>query len=201
MTIQVRPIEPSDRDLLLQWRNATHVRAVSVDDRPIAAEAHEAWFERALHGATDGEIDIVAVNSSPVGLVRVEHVDATQSTGAWACHLGERAVPPGLGAALPVIGLAIGFGPWRLRRMAAEVLSVNKNMRGIHRRLGLAEEGVRREALRRSTAELLDIHEYGVLATEWPALRSRLLDLLPPVVRTDLTSLLATIESRATLHL
>jgi len=197
VTLSVRGVEAGDRDRLLDWRNRQRVREMSLDDRQITAGEHQQWFEGLIEKDV-ADMLVVEVSSEPVGVVRLESVDEPTGLGSWGVHLGTDALLPGVGASLPVIALGLGFGRFRLRRMWAQALTTNKNIRGVHRRLGIVEEGVLRDHVRRDSGELIDVHNYGVLATEWPAVRERALALLPKAVGSDLTTILRGLGARST---
>ena len=123
-----------------------------------------------------------------LGSFRSRRSIAEQATGAWGCYLGDTDVAPGVGAALPLLGLGLGFAT-SLRRMTAEVLGINANMLAIHRRLQVPVEGVLQRHVRRAEGEEIDVHLYGVHREEWPELRESGLRLLPSHIRADIASL------------
>jgi RimJ/RimL family protein N-acetyltransferase len=189
MSLTVRPVVEADRWRLRDWRNSERIRAMSVSDDEIDEATHSAWFDRLVSERLD-EVLIAVFDDKPVGVVSLERLDSDQGVSSWGCHLGVTEVPPGVGALLPLIGLGFGFGAHSLRRMTAEVLSVNRNMRGIHRRLGIPIEGTRREALRRADGSVCDVVEYGVLRSELPEIRATAAGLLPRSIRADADRLL-----------
>jgi UDP-4-amino-4,6-dideoxy-N-acetyl-beta-L-altrosamine N-acetyltransferase len=190
MTLGVRQVDESDRWRMLGWRNSERIRAVSIDGAVIDEATHSAWFDRLLADRSD-EVLIVTMDEDPVGVVSLERVDRLQGVCSWGCHLGVTAVAPGVGAALPVIGLGFGFDGHSMRRMTAQVLAGNRNMLGIHRRLGVTIEGTLREHVRREDATTSDVIMFGVLRSEWPAIRSTASSLLPASVRGGLEEVLA----------
>jgi UDP-4-amino-4,6-dideoxy-N-acetyl-beta-L-altrosamine N-acetyltransferase len=189
MSLGLRPVEESDRWTLLEWRNSDRVRVVSIDGAVISRETHSVWFDRLLAERAD-EVLIVAWDRAPVGVVSLERVDRQQAVCSWGCHLGVTDVPPGVGAVLPVIGLGFGFDCHGMRRMTAQVLGDNRNMRGIHRRLGVPIEGTLREHARRDDGTVSDVVLYGVLRSEWATIRATAADLLPAALRRDLKTVL-----------
>jgi len=189
MTIAVRSVQPDDRDRLLEWRNNPRVREMSLDDRLIDADDHERWFTSLVGGDTS-HVLIALADNEPAGIVRLGDLDVTNRTASWSCHAGAATLTPGFGACLPVVGLGLGFGRFGLDRMHAEVLGINKNMRGVHRRLRLVEEGVRREQAMRADGERVDVHEFGVLREEWPEVRNRMMSLLPSSISQSLGDVL-----------
>lgn len=187
--LTTRPPVAADRNMLLDWRNAPRVRGVSTNDRAITADEHAAWFGRLVADRSD-QLVVVEWAGEPVGVVQLEALDLAARVSSWGCHLGRFDVPPGVGAALPMVGLGLGFGRFRLRRMTAVVLGHNRNMRSMHRRLGIVEEGVRREDVERADGSTVDAHEYGVLAREWPDVRAQGVALIPSAVRAPLETVL-----------
>ena len=196
MTLGERPVGESDRWRLLEWRNAERVRAVSIDGAEIDEVTHSAWFDRLIAERPD-EMIVVTWDAAPVGVVSLERVDRAQAVCSWGCHLGVPDVPPGVGAALPVIGLGFGFDGHGMRRMTAQVLGGNRNMLGIHRRLGVPIEGTLREHVRRDDGSISDVVLYGVLAPEWATLRETAANLFPRALRVDLDTLLDGFAARS----
>lgn len=189
MILGARPVGEADRWRMLEWRNADRVRAVSIDAAVIDESTHSAWFDRLL-AERAGEVLIVTVEEVAVGVVSLERVDRSQGVCSWGCHLGVTEVPPGVGAALPVIGLGFGFDAHHMRRMTAQVLATNRNMVGIHRRLGVPIEGTLRGHVLRDDATTSDVITYGVLRHEWHAIRPTAASLLPASVRDGLAGVL-----------
>jgi UDP-4-amino-4,6-dideoxy-N-acetyl-beta-L-altrosamine N-acetyltransferase len=189
MILGARPVGETDRWRMLEWRNADRVRAVSIDGSVIDESTHSAWFDRLLAERAD-EVLIVTTDEVAVGVVSLERVDRRQGVCSWGCHLGVTEVAPGVGAALPVIGLGFGFDGHGMRRMTAQVLASNRNMVGIHRRLGVPIEGTLREHVRRDDATTTDVITYGVLQPEWSAIRATAASLLPASVRDGLADIL-----------
>lgn len=189
MSLGVRPVAEVDRWTLLEWRNEARVRAVSIDDGVIPRATHSAWFDRLLAERAT-EVLIATIDSTPVGVVSLERMDRGQSVCSWGCHLGVVDVPPGVGAVLPVIGLGFGFDSHGMRRMTAQVLAGNRNMLGIHRRLGVPIEGTLREHVLRDDGATSDVVVYGVLRSEWPTIRMTASSLVPATLRRELDDVL-----------
>ena len=180
--LTLRRLREDDRWRLFDWRNSEHIRAVSLDSAPMQRDGHAAWFDATLATRHD-QVLVVEWRARPVGVVQLEAFQPDQGLSSWGCYLGETDVPPGLGAALPLLGLGYGFGAHGLRRMHAQVLGHNDRMRAIHRRIGIVEEGVQRRHLLRPDGTEVDVHLYGVLRDEWPPLLERGLALFPTSLR------------------
>ena len=193
MSLSARPPEVDDRWRLLDWRNSERVRSAALIGDPISRDDHARWFARLLTDRTD-QFLVVEWDCEPVGVVQLEHLDPVERTSSWGCHLGTTEVPPGVGACLPMIGLALGFSSHGLRRMTAEVLGSNRNMLSMHRRMKVPREGIRRDHVRRPDGELVDVHEFGVLRDEYPVIIKAGTQLLPTQVRTGLAAFVTSLE-------
>lgn len=185
MTLSVRAAQPADSAMLLTWRNRPEVRDVSVQSAPIEPSDHAVWFADLLRSRAD-QLLIVEWGGVAAGVSQIGSIDTARGSATWGCHLGDVPVPPGLGPCLPVLGLALGFNRFGLRRLEAEVLASNRNMRSMHRRLKIELEGTRRAALLRNGV-VVDVLEFGVLAEEWPSIQQTALSLLPSQFRQSLT--------------
>jgi UDP-4-amino-4,6-dideoxy-N-acetyl-beta-L-altrosamine N-acetyltransferase len=180
----LRRLREDDRWRILDWRNQDYVRAVSINSASIDRTSHSTWFDRALLNQRELFL-IVEWKQKPVGVVRIESWDSEQRLGSWGCHLGELDVPPGLGAALPLLGLGHGFDRLGARKMHAVVLETNSNMLGIHRRLKLQQEGrLERNVLREDGTEVDEI-VFGIHESEWPAFKAKAISLFPSTFRAE----------------
>ena len=188
MIMTIRALELSDCDRVLEWRNSERVRSVSVVETEIPADDHDRWFHRVLETRPD-QFLILEVRGEAFGIARIDAVAGSDDVFTWSCNSGEAALTPGVGAALPVIAIALGMERFKARRMDADVLSNNKNMLGVHRRLKIPLEGVRRAHLTRGDGTLLDVHEFGLLREEWPDVLATAVKSLPSAVSESLTAI------------
>lgn len=184
----LRPVVEDDRWRLHAWRSSERVRLVSIDDGAIPEDRHSAWFDGVLAERAD-QLHVVEWDGRPVGLVQIEGLDVAQQTSSWGCYLGDTDVPPGVGAALPLLGLGVGFREFGLRRMTAQVLGSNENMAKMHRRLRIPVEGTMVRHVRRTDGGEVDVTLYGVHRDDWPTIRDSALTLFPSHLRTDIATL------------
>ncbi len=164
---------------------------MSIDDRPIDESTHSAWFDRLVPDT----MLIVEADDRPIGVVRLGDIDRAARSCSWSCHLGETDVAPGVGACLPVIGLGFGFEGWGADTMEAEVLGGNRNMLGIHRRLGIPRRGVRATDARRADGSTEQVVEFDVQRSDWTTIRATARSLLPGALRSELEHVLASTRS------
>jgi UDP-4-amino-4,6-dideoxy-N-acetyl-beta-L-altrosamine N-acetyltransferase len=182
--LQLRPVEDNDRWLLFDWRNQERILEVSTNSGLISRDTHAAWFENVLR-EDQPKTMICLFNSRPVGVIQIEKWDSTQKSGMWGCYLGESDTSPVVGAALPYLALAHAFEDLSARKMQAVVLSSNRNMLQIHKRLGIREEGRFVKQILHGEIEL-DQVLFGVHKNEWLELSEKILRFFPNSIKDQL---------------
>lgn len=187
--LSIRTPTMDDAEMLLAWRNSDRVRSVSHDDDIVLLDTHLQWLERRLETGAHS-IVVVEYRGEPAGVVRCDAVDRQAGTWSWSCNAADSVTAPGVGATLPVIGLGLGFGRLQATRMVAEVLASNKNMNGIHRRLGIPLIQVRNGGAERSGGTVVDVNEFCVVPDDWAAIRARISRLLPSALASSLNDAL-----------
>jgi UDP-2,4-diacetamido-2,4,6-trideoxy-beta-L-altropyranose hydrolase len=97
--ISLRDAKNADALLYFDWANDPEVRRQSFDNRPIAWEAHQAWFAKRLADA----VLLVAEDEAgvPLGQVRFER------QGAWRVNYSMAAEFRGVGLSAKMLGMAI----------------------------------------------------------------------------------------------
>lgn len=121
-SVQVRPAQIEDRDLILAWRNDPEVRANSNDTAPIPADAHARWFAKVL-ADRDRPVLIGRAAGIDIGVVRYDIARATARVSVFLARRSDGAMPSGLGARLLRAGEA-----W-LRAARADVTSFEAEIR------------------------------------------------------------------------
>lgn len=190
--ISIRLPREHDLDRLLTWRNREAVRAVSLNQRPIEREQHQAWFRRLLLDR-EGELGIVCHDRRPVGVVQLDRLDIHTSEATWGCHLGDVDVPPGFGATLPILGIALGIRGWGLSQLDADVIETNKNMLGIHRRLAIRR--VEPNAAPAQDGTEIRVFRFQVTEDEFPGIVERAERLFPRALSESLTNAIVALGS------
>ncbi len=180
MTVAVlRPVDASDRERLLTWRNSPQVAAYMYSDHLITREEHDRWFD-SLNGNPRRRDWIVMLDGAPVGLSSLVDIDAGQGRGTIARYLAEEAARGlGVGSFAEFKIADHAFGALGLRKLWSEVLATNEAALASH--LGT---GFEREALLRAhvvkQGRPVDVIGLGLLAEDWsarrPLVRARLVD-------------------------
>lgn len=73
----LRPVDETDRDRLLTWRNDPTVAAFMYSDHPIGRAEHDRWFD-ALPANTRRRDWIVEADGRPAGLNSLVDIDRDQ---------------------------------------------------------------------------------------------------------------------------
>lgn len=94
-TLELREATLADAELLRNWRNEPDVRQSSFHQEAVEADAHRAWLERKLAGAT--KIWILMSEGVPAGQVRY---DRSGDTAEVSVSIDGRFRGRGLGVAI-----------------------------------------------------------------------------------------------------
>jgi RimJ/RimL family protein N-acetyltransferase len=167
--VTLRPLVAADADgpylgwfndaEVCRW-NAHHVRPYT---REMALE-----YIAAAQGDGPDLVLAIEVQGAHVGNVSLQEVRPLHRTADLAIVVGDRTVwGTGVGAAAAALVVDHGFGAMNLHRITAATFAENVAMRRLAEKLGMVQEGVRREALFKHGRHH-DVIEYGLLASERP---------------------------------
>lgn len=165
--VALRALTPADVDgPYLEWFNDHEVCRLNSHHlfpytRPEALD----WVQ-ALAGRRDALVLAITMDGRHVGNVSLQGIDPVSRSAELAIVLGDRSVW-GQGIGLEAARLLVdhGFTALNLNRIACGTLAANVAMRRLAERLGMREEGVRRQAAWTDGA-YHDIVEYGLLAAD-----------------------------------
>jgi UDP-4-amino-4,6-dideoxy-N-acetyl-beta-L-altrosamine N-acetyltransferase len=170
MSLQLRPIRPTDSPQLLAWRNAPHVAAYMYAGHPIGQDEHDRWFAQAL-GAPDRRYWIIEQDGAGVGLANLTRIDLVNRRCDWAYYLGETSTRgQGIGAGVEYIVLQHVFGPMGLNKLCCEVFLDNEAVWRLHESFGFTREALLREHVFKDGV-FRDVVGLGILARDWAAAR------------------------------
>ncbi|MDR6625722.1 UDP-4-amino-4,6-dideoxy-N-acetyl-beta-L-altrosamine N-acetyltransferase [Caulobacter segnis] len=174
----LRPVDASDRERLLAWRNSPQVAAFMYSDHLITREEHDRWFDGLAENPRRRDW-IILLEGAPVGLTSLVDIDPVQGRGTIARYIAEESARgQGVGGFAEFKIADHAFGPLGLRKLWSEVLATNQAALASH-----LSSGFQREALLRAhvvkRGQPTDVIGLGLLAEAWrderPSLRRRLL--------------------------
>ncbi|MBE9250762.1 UDP-4-amino-4,6-dideoxy-N-acetyl-beta-L-altrosamine N-acetyltransferase [Dolichospermum sp. LEGE 00240] len=137
---QLRPLQESDLEMVLSWRNSERVRANMYTDHIISLEEHQTWFKK-IKDAPTVDYLICEFQNHPIGLVYFTNIDKNNNKCYWGFYLGETATPLGGGGALGFISMEYIFELVDFRKVCSEVLSFNNKSLKLHKKFSFQEEG------------------------------------------------------------
>ncbi len=132
---RLRPMQQSDQDPVLAWRNQTHIRAVMFTDDIITPQQHAEWFARTLRRA-DVDYRILLYRDKPAGLANATNFNPKQKSCYWGFYLGEPDLPKGSGMIMGILMLKHIFKSHDIDTVYSEVFDFNTASLKLHDKLG-----------------------------------------------------------------
>lgn len=160
----LRPMQNSDLDLILTWRNHPEVRRYMYTRHIIGQEEHQGWFDRA-HSDPYKHPLVFEIGGQPRGFVNVTVVDKVARRAEWGFYLAPEA-PSGSGRRLGEQALAYVFRDLQLHKLCGEALTYNERSVRFHERLGFRQEARLRDH-HFDGIRYHDVIGFGLLAAEW----------------------------------
>ena len=180
--VELRPLEPADKDRLYAWRNWPEVAAFMYTDRPIAADEHARWFA-GIAGDPRRDYRMIVVDNVPAGPANFYDIDPVQGRASWAYYLADPAVRgKGVGAYVEYLMIERAFaakeaGGFGLRKLWCEVLIGNEAVWKLHQKFGFRQEALLRAHVVKA-GQPIDVMGLGLMAEDWPAVRPAMVERL-----------------------
>lgn len=163
-TIELRTIETDDADFLQRLLSDPRVRDGIAAVQPVNCAAEREWIDSL--GEDDGAHFLVCIDGDPVGSIGLESPNE-----AWgSVEVGYMIAPSewGNGYATDALRAVCGyaFEERRLNKVYAGAYATNPASCRVLEKAGFSEEGLLREEAF-AGGEYVDVHRYGLLASEW----------------------------------
>lgn len=130
---RLKPVEPDDRDIVLEMRNKDFVRANMLSQEIIKQEDHYKWFDNMLI-SHDKAYFLFLMDGAPVGVVGFFGLDT--KTPDWSFYLGYENLPAGMGTVLCCLALDWFFSHYADKILTTVVLKTNSKSLRLHQKLG-----------------------------------------------------------------
>lgn len=173
--VSLRGLLPTDLNgRYFAWFNDAEVCEHNSHGRfPNSPERMASYYQHIATSRSDLVLAIVE-NASRlhVGNISLQSISWIDRTAEYAIIIGERSAwGKGVGIEASRLIVEHGFRELNLNRIYCGTAADNLGMQGIARRLGMKEEGRRRQAAYKRGA-YRDVIEYGLLRSEWELSRS-----------------------------
>lgn len=169
---RLRPIERSDLDMVLRWRNSERIRANMYTDHLITVEEHVAWFAM-LQSREKPTFMIFEYQEEPLGVISIDQIDPASRSCHWGIYIGAESAPRGSGMSMGFLGLEYIFETLALGKVIGEAFAFNQASINFHRRLGFAEAGVLPRHIARNDS-YLDVEVFEMIDEDWYKLKAGL---------------------------
>ncbi len=160
---RVRPMELTDLERVLGWRNYPEVRRYMYTRHEITLEEHTRWFEQ---NSTDPDrhLLIFELESTPLGFINIHQI-AQGAIADWGFYAAPDA-PKGTGGLLGRAALHHAFIELGLHKLCGQVLAFNERSIHYHQSLGFTQEGNLRQQ-HFDGQRYHDVICFGLLTSEW----------------------------------
>lgn len=151
--------------LVLEWRNAEHIRPFMNTDDFIQLEDHYRWFE-SVEKDTSKLVKLCFYKEEPIGLVNFSQIDPKNKTCEWGFYIGDKTCPRWSGKIMGILALDFLFKERHMRKLCAQILDFNSKSLSYHKKLGFTEEGRLVKQILKNN-EYVDVVLMGLFKERW----------------------------------
>jgi RimJ/RimL family protein N-acetyltransferase len=168
--VGLRTVEEEDLPFLQRNWNDPDVRRLLRSPTPRNGKQAEESFEEWL--SDDDSVNLLVSDESgdepdPVGMVSLFRIDEQAGVGTLACWITPDAHGEGYATVATEAMVAHAFEERRLHKVVGQAYAHNTASRRVLEKVGLREEGVLRDQ-KFVDGDHVDVHQYGLLESEWP---------------------------------
>ncbi|MDO5679073.1 MAG: UDP-4-amino-4,6-dideoxy-N-acetyl-beta-L-altrosamine N-acetyltransferase [Pelistega sp.] len=139
----IRPVNLSDAEMILEWRNQDSVRLNMYNHETISLEDHLSWFKSMLENKSCRYF-IYEHGGVPLGVLSFSEIDTKNKKASWAFYSGDTSIR-GIGSEMEQLALSYAFNELELHKLCCEVLEFNTSVISFHRKFGFKIEGVKKQ--------------------------------------------------------
>lgn len=166
--IYIRPMEETDTENILTWRNSEGVRKHFIYQEELTEQGHRHWRETMID--TGRAVQMIICDSlthAPLGSVYLRDIDRQHRKGEYGIFLGEEAARGrGIGTAAAVLMLRYAFEELKLHKVYLRVYAENAAARRSYEKAGFVQEGYLRDEVF-VRGRFCDMIWMAALAPEW----------------------------------
>lgn len=144
--IYLRPMEESDTDLIVKWRNTDFVRRNFIYQKEFTREGHLSWIENMVNTGKVIQFIICTKEDAPVGSVYLRDIDYEHGKAEYGIFIGEEdALSKGYGTQAAELMTEYSFQVLGLHKLMLRVLAENQRARRSYEKAGFVQEGYLKE--------------------------------------------------------
>ncbi|TFE03935.1 UDP-4-amino-4,6-dideoxy-N-acetyl-beta-L-altrosamine N-acetyltransferase [Jeotgalibacillus salarius] len=160
----LRSVTEEDLQLIYTWRNSPEIRQLMFNNEEIEWNSHIKWFDY-LDSDENSEIKIFIEDKKPRGIVQINKINTYHQTAEWGFYIGDR-YKKGLGSLLAYHALNYIFDELNIRKLSAQVLSINDISLKYHNKIGFKQEGLLFQHILRED-KLIDVYLFAQFKKNW----------------------------------
>lgn len=166
MNITLKPIDRSDTENILKWRNSEEVKKNFIYRKDLTEEEHNNWLETKVKTHLVYQF-IITADSKKIGSVYLQHIDKKNMKAEFGIFIGETlSQGKGYGKTATELLLKFAFEELKLNKVYLRVLAENERAIRCYEKSGFITEGCFRQD------EIIDAKPYdivfmGILKSEW----------------------------------
>ncbi len=140
--IYLRPMDGSDTDNIIKWRNTDFVRRNFIYQKPFTRQGHENWTKTMIDtGKAVQFIICTKEGDEPVGSVYLRDIDRNHNKAEYGIFIGEeQALGKGYGTQAARLMISYGFHRAGLHKLMLRVLAENGQALGSYEKAGFVKE-------------------------------------------------------------
>jgi UDP-4-amino-4,6-dideoxy-N-acetyl-beta-L-altrosamine N-acetyltransferase len=170
----LRPLENSDLELILSWRNTLTVRQAMFTQHEISWNEHQAWFRSSQADESKRLFLFLDHENAPCAVVSFVSIEQVQKLAFWGFYTDPDA-KPGTGMRMSLEALDKAFDDLGLMKLHATVLASNLRSLEMHKKIGFTQEGCFRDHFFDGKSNV-DVVRFGILHKKWLLARQDLQD-------------------------
>ena len=145
--ILLRPIELSDTELIVKWRNTDEVKSQFVFQKAFTNEIHNHWMKtKVASGEVIQYIIEIKDTGKPIGSVYFRDIDIVNISAEFGIFIGEvTALGKGYGSETAILFTEFGFSELKLHRIFLRVFTDNIGAIKSYKKAGFSEEGIAKD--------------------------------------------------------
>lgn len=172
---KLRPIDDSELELMLSWRNSDEVRKNMYTTSIIELNDHLQWYANVQKSLNKCYL-MYENQRKPLGIVAFTDIDAVNKQSSWAFYSDPKS-PRGTGGKMEFLALDYAFNVLKMHKLSCEVLDYNTAVIRLHKKFGFRQEGYFREQHLHQN-HYCGVYRFGILKAEWQKERPTMLELL-----------------------